>query len=221
MFAFSVNPDHPGLEPFAPGSDDFIGPTLIESPLDSSSTDSSTSAGSNAVDNLDSLGILDLIKDLNNIERENTEASVSAQKELLSLQNEMNSAASELAWERYKDFDSTKVQRYIADMRAAGINPIIALGSGMPNISSSMPSASSVSSWTSQKASAQGESAIGKQQLLVQGYIGMIASLIETGISSAGNIVSSFIGKGTPSPSRTGMTRNYYKGGYSEQYFYN
>lgn len=134
-----------------------------------------------------------MINALNQIDRDNADASVEAQKELLAIQNEMNSAASELAWERYKEYDSNKVQRYVADMRAAGINPIIAFGSGMPSITSASPSASSVSPWTAQKASAQGESAIGKYQQLVQGYIGMVASLLETGISTAGKVVSSAV----------------------------
>lgn len=153
------------------------------------SVDSSSASG---VTDQASYDILGMIDELNQVERENFDSSVSAQKELLSLQNEMNSAAAELAWERYKEFDSTKVQRYVEDMKAAGINPVIAFGSGMPNITSSSPSASSVSPWMTQKASAQGESAIGKQQQLIQGYVGMIASLIETGISTAGNLVGAF-----------------------------
>lgn len=162
-----------------------------------------------------------MINYLNQIDRENTDASVESQKELLALQDQYNSAATELAWERYKEYDSTKVQRYVEDMKRAGINPIIAFSSsGMPSISSASPSASSVSPWTSQKASAHGESAIGKYQQLVQGYVGMVASLIETGISTAGNVVGSVIGKGSPTPVRSGMQRSYYKGGYIDEYFY-
>lgn len=172
------------------------------------SVNDSSSAAAPAAE-VESYDILDMVNSLNQIDQENAETSVSAQKELLSLQNEMNSAAAELAWDRYKEFDSEKVQRYVADMRAAGINPIIAFGSGMPNISSASPSASSVSPWTAQKASAQGESAIGKHQQLIQGYIGMIASLLETGISTAGNLVGSFIGKPIPLPQRISTTRKY------------
>lgn len=179
-----------------------------------------TESSSAAAAGVDGYNILDMVNSLNQIDRENAEASVEAQKELLSLQNEMNSAAAELAWDRYKEYDSNKVQRYVSDMRKSGINPIIAFSSGMPNITSASPSASSVSPWTAQKASAQGESAIGKYQQLIQGYIGMVASLLETGISAAGNVVGSFVGKSSPLPQRTGMNRQYHDGGYSESYYY-
>lgn len=182
------------------------------------SVDSSSAAAPAA--EAESYDILDMINSLNQTDRENAEASVAAQKELLALQNEMNSSAAELAWDRYKEFDSEKVQRYVADMRAAGINPIIAFGSGMPNISSATPSASSVSPWTAQKASAQGESAIGKQQQLVQGYVAMIASLLETGISTAGNLIGSLLGKSVPAPQRTSTTRLYSGRNYTDTYTY-
>lgn len=78
-------------------------------------------------------------------------------------------------------------------MKEAGINPIVAFSSGMPSISSPSSSAASASSGSVAKASTLGESAIGKKESIVQGYIGMIAELLGVAISSAGNIVSSAI----------------------------
>lgn len=139
------------------------------------------------------LDMASLIRDLNSMENKSAETAYERQKELLSLSGDINSALAKEAFDRTMEADSTKVQRYVADMKKAGINPIIAFSAGMPSISSPSSSAASGSVGSVAKASTLGESAIGKKETLVQGYVGMIAQLLGTAISSAGNVVSSAV----------------------------
>lgn len=199
----------------------FVSPTSEEwasEMMDSPSPD--IPGTSSAASDSQALDMSSLIHDLNSMEGESAETAFERQKELLSLSGDINSALAKEAFERSMEADSTKIQRYVADMKKAGINPIIAFSSGMPSIGSPSSSAASASAPSVAKASTLGESAIGKQESLIQGYIGMVASLIETGISTAGNIVGSFVGKSTPLPQRTSTTRKYSGRNYTDTYTY-
>lgn len=146
------------------------------------------SAGAD-VNSLSGLDRESLILYLNQLAQGNVEDSWDAQKRLLDYSNELSNAESARAWQRWLDADSTKYQRAISDMRDAGINPIIALGNGMPSVTTASSPALAGSQASVNAASAYGANAIGQREQMVKEYIGMVASMVETGITAAGNLV--------------------------------
>lgn len=163
----------------SPGDPGFIGPVFQEE---------ATSA------NFDSLDMTSLLTTLNLLERENVERSYEMQKELFALSQAASSAESKAAWDRYLEADNTKYQRMFADMRAAGINPLIAFsGGGMPSASTAMSPALSGSQAGVNAASAIGSNAIGKREELTKEYVGMVVGFFNNAISSAAGLLGDLL----------------------------
>lgn len=185
---------------------------LTTDPNEAFVPDGSFNSVNSAGSDVNSLGGLDresLILYLNQIAQGNVEDSWEAQKRLLDYSNDLSNAESARAWQRWLDADSTKYQRAIADMKEAGINPVIALGNGMPSVTTASSPALAGSQASVNAASAYGANAIGQKEQMVKEYIGMVASMVETGITAAGSLVGDLLPFITPIAGTTKVVKGF------------
>lgn len=136
-------------------------------------------------------------REANRVARENAELAFLRQKELDQAAMNFNAEQSQIARDFQMELSNTAYQRGMADLKAAGLNPILAYsqgGASTPSANGASFGGSSASQASSFYAQTQRQQIDQRSKTdLIKAYISAVSSLGNTAVSTYGNITSSLM----------------------------